>query len=130
MMKIVHSYVISEEKNTFPWNINSLWIPKLRELKSIKESLSECIGDLSKNQKDLEKAQNEIKGLEAKRVKISETRTPKKKYVQTSLFEPLSSKENLKDLLHIINEIDINSDTPEKIKEQLKELTRKIEKLS
>ncbi len=101
-----------------------------RELKSIKESLSECIGDLSKNQKDLEKAQNEIKGLEAKRVKISETKTPKKKYVQTSLFEPLSSKENLKDLLHIIKEIDINSDSPEKIREQLKELTRKIEKLS
>ena len=101
-----------------------------RELKSIKESLSECIGDLSKNQKDLEKAQIEIKGLEAKKVKISETKTPKKKYVQTSLFEPLSSRENLKDILHIIKEIDINSDTPEKIKEQLKELTRKIEKLS
>ncbi len=102
-----------------------------RELKSIKESLSECIGDLSRNQKDLERVQNEIKGLEAKRVKISETKTPKKKkYVQTSLFEPLSSKENLKDLLHIIKEIDINSDTPEKIKEDLKELTRKIEKLS
>jgi len=102
-----------------------------RELKSIKESLSECIGDLSKNQKDLERVQKEINELESKRVKISETKTPKKKkYVQTSLFEPLSSKENLKDLLHIIKEIDINSDTPEKIKEDLKELTRKIEKLS
>ncbi len=102
-----------------------------RELKSMKESLSECIGDLSKNQKDLERVQKEINELEAKRAKISETKTPKKKkYVQTSLFEPLSSKENLKDLLHFIKEIDINSDTPEKIKEQLKELTTKIEKLS
>ncbi|TKJ21029.1 MAG: DNA mismatch repair protein MutS [Promethearchaeota archaeon Loki_b32] len=102
-----------------------------RELKSMKESLSGCIIDLSKNQKDLERVQNEINELESKRAKISETKIPKKKkYVQTSLFEPLSSKENLKDLLHFIKEIDINSDTPEKIKEQLKELTTKIEKLS
>ena len=102
-----------------------------RELKSMKESLSKCIGDLSKNQKDLERVQKEINELESKRAKISEIKTPKKKkYVQTSLFEPLSSKENLKDLLHFIKEIDINSDTPEKIKDQLKELTRKIEKLS
>jgi len=101
------------------------------ELKSMKESLSECIEDLSRNQKELSKKQSEIKELEAKRVKISENKTlKKKKYVQTSLFEPISNKEQITDLLHFIKEININSDIPAKLKEQLRELTKKLEKLN
>jgi len=101
------------------------------KLKSMKESLSECIEDLNRNQKELSKKQSEIKELEAKRAEISENKPPKKKkYVQTSLFEPISNKEQIIDLLHFVKEIDINSDIPAKLKEQLRELTRKLEKLS
>ena len=101
------------------------------ELKTIKEALSECIEDLQKSQKELDRKQCEIKDLETKKVKFSEIKTTKKKkYVQTSLFEPISYKEKFTDLLHYIKEIDINSDIPAKLKEQLLELTRKIKKIS
>ncbi len=101
------------------------------ELKTIKESLSECIEDLSKNQKELEKKQNEIRYLEVKRVKVLESKTLKnKKYIQTSLFEPINNKEQVMDILNFMKEIDINSIIPAKLKEKLKELTKKIEKLS
>ncbi len=101
------------------------------ELKSMKELLSLCIEDLSRNQKKLSKKQSEIKELEAKRVKISENKTPKKKkYVQTSLFKTINNKEQIADLLHFIKEININSDIPAKLKEQLRELTKKLEKLN
>ncbi|MFX0037570.1 MAG: DNA mismatch repair protein MutS [Candidatus Hermodarchaeota archaeon] len=101
------------------------------ELKTIKESLSECIEDLSKNQKELEKKQNEIKYLEVKRVKVLESKTLKnKKYIQTSLFEPINNKEQVMDILNFMKEFDINSIIPAKLKEKLKELTKKIEKLS
>ena len=101
------------------------------ELKTIKETLSECIEDLQKSQKELYRKQCEIKDLETKKVKFSEIKTTKKKkYVQTSLFEPISYKEKFTDLLHYIKEIDINSDIPAKLKEQLLELTRKIKKIS
>ena len=100
-------------------------------LKTIKETLSECIEDLQKSQKELYRKQCEIKDLETKKVKFSEIKTTKKKkYVQTSLFEPISYKEKFTDLLHYIKEIDINSDIPAKLKEQLLELTRKIKKIS
>jgi len=101
------------------------------ELNEMKESLRECIEDLSINQKELKLKQNEINELEEKRSKISERKTPKKKkYVQKSLFEPISNKEQITEILHFIKEIDINSDIPAKLKEQLRELTNKLEKLS
>ncbi len=99
------------------------------ELKNVKELLSECSEDLSRTEKDLGKRKREIKVLEmdieTKNVKIPK----KKKYVQTSLFEPIRNKEKITDLLNFINKIDLKSDIPEKIKEQLFELKNKIEKL-
>ncbi|MFX1469722.1 MAG: DNA mismatch repair protein MutS, partial [Promethearchaeota archaeon] len=101
------------------------------ELKATKESLSECSEDLSKNQKELKKKQSEIKDLEVKRTKIFDNKIPKKKkYIQTSLFEPISNKEQIRDLLNFIKEIDINSNIPAKLKEKMKELTKKLENLS
>ncbi|MFX1387784.1 MAG: hypothetical protein ACFE9M_11260, partial [Promethearchaeota archaeon] len=71
-----------------------------------------------------------IKELELN-IQAKELKTPrKKKYVQTSLFEPISNKEKVVDLLNFINKIDLKSDIPEKIKQQLIELKNKIEKIS
>ena len=105
------------------------------DLKAMKESLSECNEELSKIKKDLERKKGEFKDLKAEiestEAKISQNRIPKKKkYVQTSLFEPISKKENIMDLLNFIKEIEIKSDIPDKIKDQLTELKRKIEKLN
>ncbi len=100
------------------------------EINNIKDSLSECIEDLSRNQKELERKKNEIEELEVNRSKLSKKKTEKKKrYVQTSLFEPISNKKEILDLLNSIKEIDIESDIPDKLKGQLTELKKKIEKL-
>ncbi len=105
------------------------------ELNAFKESLSECTEELSIAEKDLERKKGEVKDLEseieASKAKISQNKIPKKKkYVQTSLFEPISKKEKFMDLLNIIKEIDIKSDTPDKLKDQLIELKRESEKLN
>ena len=112
-------------------NEKKVELDKLKEeLKMIKESLSECIEDLSRNQKELEKKQTEIKEVEVNRSKLSRKKTEKKKrYVQTSLFEPISNKKEILDLINSIKEIDIESDIPDKLKGQLTELKKKIEKL-
>ncbi len=115
---------IIDEKKVELENLN-------QELKAIRASLNECIEDLNQNQKELSKKQNEIKEIELKKAKISESKTPKKKkYVQTSLFEPLKNTEQVNDLVHFIKEIIINSENPSKIKEQLDELIKKLKKLS
>ncbi len=99
------------------------------KLRTIKESLSECNEDLRRREKDLEKRKEEIKDLEEK-IESKKTRTPKqKKYVQTSLFEPIVNKEKISDLIDVIKGIDMNMDIPETLKEQLSEIRRKIEKL-
>ena len=105
------------------------------ELKSIKKLLSEFNEELNKTEKDLERKKGETKELkvsiEAERAKISQGRIPKKKkYVQTSLFEPISNKEKISELLDFIKEIDIKSDVPDNLKDKLIELKRKIEKLN
>ena len=102
-----------------------------QELKAMKESLGECIEDLSKNQKKLELKKSKIKELEAKKVKLTEGKSPKKKkYIQTSLFESISNKKNIAELLDIIKQIDVNAYAPEKFKQKLSELKKKVEKLS
>ncbi|MFX1500124.1 MAG: DNA mismatch repair protein MutS [Promethearchaeota archaeon] len=115
---------IIDEKKVELENLN-------QELKTIRASLNECIEDLKQNQKELSRKQNEIKDIELKKAEVSERKTPKKKkYVQTSLFEPLSNKQHVNDLVHFIKEIIINSENPSKIKEQLDELVKKLKKLS
>ncbi|MFX1365941.1 MAG: DNA mismatch repair protein MutS [Promethearchaeota archaeon] len=101
------------------------------ELKAIRASLNECIEDLNQNQKELSKKQNEIKEIELKKAKVSESKpSKKKKYVQTSLFEPLRNKEHINDLVHFIKEIIINSENPSDLKDKLDELVKKLKKLS
>ncbi|MFX1571172.1 MAG: DNA mismatch repair protein MutS [Promethearchaeota archaeon] len=113
-------------------NEKKVELDKLNEdLKMIKESLNECKADLSKSKSELEHKKNVIKELEIKKSKFSEIKTQKRKqYVQTSLFEPLISKKEMLDLLHFIKEIDIKSDTLEKLKGKLTELKKKIEKFN
>jgi DNA mismatch repair protein MutS len=114
--------IISEKKN----ELNKL----NQEIKAIKESLSEYGENLSRTQKDLDEKQEEIKDLsiniESKKDKIPK----KKKYVQTSLFEPINNKDKITDLLNFINKIELKSEVPIEIKNQLVELKNKIEKLS
>jgi len=105
------------------------------ELKALNELLSECTEELNIAEKDLERKKREVGELEseigASKAKISQSGVPKKKkYVQTSLFEPVPKKEKFIDLLNIIKEIDIKSDIPDKLKDQLIELKRKLEKFN
>ncbi|MFX1302991.1 MAG: DNA mismatch repair protein MutS [Promethearchaeota archaeon] len=105
------------------------------ELNALKESLSECTEELSITEKDLERKKREATDIESEietsKAKISQSRVPKKKkYVQTILFEPISKKERFTDLLNIIKEIDIKSDIPDKLKDQIIELKRELEKLN
>ncbi|MFX1379143.1 MAG: DNA mismatch repair protein MutS [Promethearchaeota archaeon] len=115
--KIIHEKKVELEK------LNS-------ELKNVKEQLSQCNDNLSRTEKKLGKKMEEINKLDVdlgkKNVKIPK----KKKYVQTSLFEHTTNKEKLGDLLNLINKIELKSDTPENIKEQLSEIKKKIEKLN
>ncbi|MFX0038107.1 MAG: DNA mismatch repair protein MutS [Promethearchaeota archaeon] len=102
----------------------------ISELKNVKDLLTKCNEDLNRTEKDLENRKKKIKELEheteAKKIKAPK----KKKYVQTSLFEPIGNKEKITDLLDLIKRIDLKLDTPESIKVKLSELKNKIEKLS
>lgn len=100
------------------------------ELKNLKDLLHECDEDLSRTEKDLEKRKKESKELELS-IEATDIKIPKKKkYVQTSLFEPIDNKEKIIDILKSINKIIINSSIPEEIKGQIIELKNKIEKLN
>jgi len=99
------------------------------EIKNVKDLLSKCNEDLKKAEKDLENRKKKINELEIK-IDAKKIKTPKKKkYVQTSLFEPVINKEKISDLLNLINKIDLMLDTPESIKDKLNELKNKIGKL-
>jgi DNA mismatch repair protein MutS len=100
------------------------------EIKLIKEKLNECNEDLNRKDRDLEKKRREIKDLDI-HIETRKTTIPKKKkYVQTSLFEPISNKQKIVDLLNFINKIDLTSDIPKILSDRLIELKKKIEKLS
>jgi DNA mismatch repair protein MutS len=102
----------------------------ISELKNVKDLLNKCNEDLNRTEKDLENRKKKIKELEHE-TEAKKINTPKKKkYVQTSLFEPVGNKEKITDLLDLIKRIDLKSDTPESIKVKLDELKNKIEKLS
>ncbi|MFX0002367.1 MAG: DNA mismatch repair protein MutS [Candidatus Hodarchaeota archaeon] len=99
-------------------------------IKDVKEQLSKCNEDLNRAEKDLEKRKKKVNKLEHE-IDAKKIHAPKKKkYVQTSLFEPVGNKEKINDLLDLIKKIDLKSDTPENIKEQLDELKNKVEKLN
>ena len=99
------------------------------EIKNVKDLLSKCNEDLKKAEKDLENRKKKINELEIK-IDAKKIKTPKKKkYVQTSLFEPVINKEKISDLLNLIKKIDLMLDTPESIKDKLNELKNKIGKL-
>ncbi len=113
--------IISEKKNELS-KLNT-------ELKAIKESLSQYSEDLSRTKKNLDEKKEKIKEL-AINIESKGNKIPKKiKYVQTSLFEPIAKKDKITELLNFISKIELKSDVPEKIKDQLIELKNKIEKL-
>ncbi len=113
--------IINEKKN----ELNKL----NTELKAIKESLSEYSEDLSRIKKDLDEKKENIKEL-AFNIESKGNKIPKKiKYIQTSLFDPITKKDKITELVNFINKIELKSDVPEKIKNQLIELKNKIEKL-
>ncbi len=111
------------------------------ELKLKKDVLSKCEEDLSKKEKNLEKRDDlveklkeQIRNLETrlKDSKISRAKPQKKKkLVQTSFFAPIIEKENIidediKKLIDLIKEIDINSLTPLKAMKKMIELKEKL----
>ncbi len=101
-----------------------------KELESLRESIKECNEDLTRTEKDLEKRMRENKELEMS-IRTEKHKIPKKKkYVQTSLFGPINNKEKLEDIQDLIKKIELKSDIPESLKEQILELKNKIEKLS
>ncbi len=111
-----------------------------QELKSIKEKLTDYGDDLGRKEKELEKRSAEIKESELKikefKAKASQTHTlRKKKYVQTSLFEPVEKKaelfdEDLQTLVDYFKKFDIDTLTPNDLKQKLIELKKKIENYS
>ncbi len=99
------------------------------ELKTFKGLINNCKEDLSRTEKEIEKKKRDIKELELN-IQTKDVKSPrKKKFVQTSLFEPISINEKVIEILNFIKEIDLKSGIPEKIKYQIFELKTKIEKL-
>ncbi|MFX1340557.1 MAG: DNA mismatch repair protein MutS, partial [Promethearchaeota archaeon] len=97
------------------------------EIKSLKEELSRCDEDLNQKQKELDIKSGEISELKEKLEKPQVLPPKKKKYVQTTFFKPVITKEigldeELEKLLDIIKEIDINSITPIDAMKKLSEI--------
>ena len=109
------------------------------ELKSIKEIIGDYNEKLSIKEKELEKKSSEIEDLEAKikatKLKVSPSKNQrKKKYIQTSLFKPSSvnkqiSYVQLKEIFSSLKRIEMDSMTPEDIREQVVELRQKLDRL-
>ncbi|MFX0104469.1 MAG: DNA mismatch repair protein MutS [Candidatus Hodarchaeota archaeon] len=104
------------------------------ELKEIKKLLSDSNEELNRTEKNIKRKTAELKKLESEvetgKNKISQYRTPKKKkLVQTSLFEPISKKDKVTEILDSIKEIGKEFDISDRIKDYLNELKKKIEKL-
>jgi DNA mismatch repair protein MutS len=107
------------------------------ELNSVKTKLEEYNDDLLGEAKKLEKNRAENKELQHKikelKAKASQTQTlKKKKYVQTSLFEPVVKKseafdENLQKLLIYLKNFDPDTLSSDDLEEKLNELKKKIE---
>lgn len=110
------------------------------ELTTIKQTSDNLEEELNTNEKELQKKKNEIAELEYKikatKAKAFQTKASiKKKYVQTSLFEPQIIKENVldanyKNLLKNLNNLDVNTLTHQDLKEKVMEIKEKIENLS
>ena len=103
------------------------------ETKSKMEELQKCNEDLREKEKDLKKISNNIEKLNTK-TRETEVKSPKKKeLVQTSLFKPVIKKEivgdkELKELINLVINIDINSITPLDAMKKLIELKEKLTK--
>ncbi|HEY0089303.1 MAG TPA: DNA mismatch repair protein MutS, partial [Candidatus Lokiarchaeia archaeon] len=103
------------------------------EIRSKTEELQKCNEDLREKEKDLKKISNNIEKLNTKTRDI-EVKSPKKKdLVQTSLFKPVIKKEivgdkELKELIDLVINIDINSITPLDAMKKLIELKEKLNK--
>ncbi|MFX1376679.1 MAG: DNA mismatch repair protein MutS [Promethearchaeota archaeon] len=110
------------------------------ELDSIREKVLSLGEELTGNEKLLQKKKKEIRELENK---IKETKAQsiqnkasiKKKYVQTSLFEPKIKKEDglsakVQSLIKNLGDLDINTLSHEDLKDKIFELIKKIETIT
>ncbi|MFX1279932.1 MAG: DNA mismatch repair protein MutS [Promethearchaeota archaeon] len=105
------------------------------ELKTFRDLLGNLDEELAIKEKELEKVKKELSEskleIKAKKVKPMHTSTTKK-YVQTSLFEPLSKKEKdekYKGIVNELNKLDINNLSHIEIKERIADLLNKIENM-
>jgi len=114
------------------------------EIKKTKAELNNCGDTLDEKEKELSKVNTEIENLKNQSEKMREqqviSKKPqskeiiKKKLVQTSFFRPVVKKEtvlddNIKDLIDILRNIDINSVTPIDAMKKLIEMKEKLNNL-
>ena len=108
------------------------------ELNLVKERLEISDEELIKKEKELDRKKNEMNELDIK-IKVNKAKnsqskaSAKKKYVQTSLFEPSIKKEskineNLLNMVKNLKDLDIDMLTPDNLKEKIIDLKKKIEK--
>ena len=108
------------------------------ELNLIKEKLEISDDELTRKEKELARKKIEMKELDTK-IKVNKAKTSqsiasaKKKYVQTSLFEPSIKKdrkmnEGLFNLINDLKDLDIDSLPPDNLKEKIIELKKKVER--
>jgi len=106
------------------------------EIASIKELLHKYDQDLDSKEKELERKIDELNilkdNIKASPIRKGPEKAPKKKkYVQTSFFKPIVTKEKVLDedfenLINIIKELDINSMTPVEAMKILIEIKEKL----
>ena len=105
------------------------------DLKTIRSELENVGEELAIKEKKLQKAKKELRELklEVKAKRTHTSTTTKKKYVQTSLFEPISKKEKDEKYEVIVNELNklnINNLSHIEIKERIADLLKKVESIS
>ncbi|MFX1323363.1 MAG: DNA mismatch repair protein MutS, partial [Promethearchaeota archaeon] len=103
------------------------------ELENLKKTLDKIQEDLKIKERELGQKKHEYLDLEMKikTAKSKSSRAPtKKKYVQTSLFEPSPKRidENLQNYIQNFRKLDLETLTPNDLKEKLKELKKELEK--
>lgn len=122
-----HYDKIINEKKVELENLNS-------ELENLKKALDTIHEDLYIKERELEQKKHEYMDLDMK-IKAAKTKSSKaptkKKYVQTSLFEPSPKKtDDLQNYIQKFRKLDLETLPPRDLKEKLTELKDKLEKYS
>lgn len=131
-----HHDVLIAQKETQLTQLNENLLTKKKELKKCDEDIQSKNEEIQKMEQEIKLLKEKIEQLESKKPKASSSKIrdkSKKKTVQTSFFAPIVKKEkvhdeNVKELLHAINEIDINNLTPVEAMKKLMELKENANK--